>query len=241
LLADHLLAGTEVDRPLVVSSIVSTPMVHAVAEQYGARSEVTLTGFKWIWAAGRDLERSALHTFVYGFEEALGSSVGTVVRDKDGIGGAVAFADLTRALAATDRTVLDRWDELCRSHGLWVSHQLAITRPGAEGRAEIAAAMSRLDDGAPPALAGHTVTASTDFRTGADERPPWLGVHDLVTMDLTDGRAMIRPSGTEPKCKIYVDLRAEVSSDEDLEIRTDALLAEASAVADELAEVVGLA
>jgi len=241
LLADHLLAGTDVDRPLVVSSIVSTPMVHAVAAQYGARSEVTLTGFKWIWAAGRDLERSALHTFVYGFEEALGSSVGPVVRDKDGIGGAVAFADLARALAATGRSVLDRWEELCRTHGLWVSHQLAIIRPGASGRAEIAAAMASLEHGAPASLAGRAVTSSTDFRTGADERPPWLGVHELVTMELTDGRAMIRPSGTEPKCKIYIDLRTDLGADDDLDVRTDALLAEASAVADELAEVVGLA
>jgi phosphomannomutase len=241
LLADHLLAGTQVDRPLVVSSIVSTPMVHAVAEAYGARSEVTLTGFKWIWAAGRDLERSALHTFVYGFEEALGSSVGTVVRDKDGIGGAVAFADLARALAATGRSVLDRWDELCRTHGLWVSHQLAITRPGAAGQVEIAAAMASLDDGAPASLAGHAVTSTTDFRTGADERPPWLAAHDLVAMELTDGRAMIRPSGTEPKCKIYIDLRAEVGADDDLDARAETLLTEAAAVADELAEVVGLA
>jgi phosphomannomutase len=241
LLADHLLAGTQVDRPLVVSSIVSTPMVHAVAKAHGARSEVTLTGFKWIWAAGRDLERSALHTFVYGFEEALGSSVGTVVRDKDGIGGAVAFADLARALAADGRSVLDRWDELCRTHGLWVSHQLAITRPGAAGRVEIAAAMARLDRGVPDELAGHAVTASTDYRTGADGRPPWLATHDLVAMDLTDGRAMIRPSGTEPKCKIYIDLRADVSPHEDLDARTEALLQEAAAVADELAEVVGLA
>lgn len=241
LLADHLLTGTQADRPLVVSSIVSTPMVHAVAEAHGARSEVTLTGFKWIWAAGRELERRALHTFVYGFEEALGSSVGTVVRDKDGIGAAVAFADLARSLAAEDRTVLDRWEALCRTHGLWVSHQLAVARPGAAGQAEIAAAMASLEHEVPDRLGGHAVTASTDYRSGADTRPPWLATHDLVAMELEDGRAMIRPSGTEPKCKIYIDLRAELGPDDDLDHRTDELQREAAAVARDLASLVGLA
>jgi phosphomannomutase len=241
LLADHLLRGAAVDRPLVVSSIVSTPMVHAVAAHYDARSEVTLTGFKWIWAAARDLERSDQRTVVFGFEEALGSSVGNVVRDKDGIGAAVAFADLVRELKGRGQTVADRWAELCRAHGLWVSHQLAVTRPGLSGAADIAAAMASLTDAVPDELAGHRVTSTTDYRIGADQRPPWLAVHDLVALELEDGRAMIRPSGTEPKCKIYIDLRAEITADTDIDARTAQLREESAAVATALAAHVGLA
>jgi phosphomannomutase len=242
LLADHLLAGSRVDRPLVASSIVSTPMIESVAAAYGARSEVTLTGFKWIAAAARVLEVEHGYTFVFGFEEALGSTVGSVVRDKDGIGAAAAFADLTRALRGRGSTVLQRLDELAVEHGLWISHQLSVTRPGAAGAAEIAAAMATLDGGnVPDALAGHAVTASTDYRVGAESRPPWLTHHDLVAMELTDGRAMIRPSGTEPKCKIYIDLRADVTADDDLAARAAELQAEAAAVAADLAERVGLA
>jgi phosphomannomutase len=240
LLADHLLAGSSADRKLVVSSIVSTPMVAAVAAAYGARAEVSLTGFKWIWGAGRVLEADEGYTFVYGFEEALGSSVGNVVRDKDGIGAGVAFADLSRALAASGRSVLDRLDELAVEHGLWVSHQLSITRPGLEGAREIAAAMAVLADRLPEELAGHPVTAATDYRTGADARPRWLTTHDLVALDLADGRAMIRPSGTEPKCKIYIDLRADVAAGDDLDARSRDLEAEASRVAEALADFVGL-
>jgi phosphomannomutase len=240
LLADHLLGGVEVDRPLVVSSIVSTPMVASIAAAHGARAEVTLTGFKWIWYAGRRLEIDEGHRFVYGFEEALGSSVGSVVRDKDGIGAAVAFADLARGLAGRGRSVLDRLDDLAREHGLWVSHQRSITKPGAAGAAEIAAAMASLTDQVPRALAGHDVVASTDYRVGADQRPPWLAAHDLVALDLADGRAMIRPSGTEPKCKIYVDLRAEVGEGTDLDAVTARLETDAAAVAADLAAVVGL-
>ena len=240
LLADYLLAGMPVDRPLVVSSIVSTPMVHAVADTYGARSEVTLTGFKWICAAARVIEPEDQRTFVYGFEEALGSSVGTVVRDKDGIGAAAAFADLVRLLAADGLTVLDRWEELCRRHGLWVSHQHSVTLPGAAGQQRIAEAMDTLTTRIPDSLAGHAVTGHVDFRAGVDQRPAWLGEHDLVSMDLADGRAMIRPSGTEPKCKIYVDLRGEFGAEDDLDARTQELTDEARAVATALAAHVGL-
>jgi phosphomannomutase len=240
LLADHLLSGRQVERPLVVSSIVSTPMIHDVAAAHGARSEVTLTGFKWICAAARELERSEGTTFVYGFEEALGSSVGTVVRDKDGIGAAVAFADLARGLAARGATILDRLAELYRQHGLWVSHQLAITLPGAAGQQRIAAAMAALDRSVPDELAGHPVTSSIDYRRGAELRPVWLATHDLVAMQLADGRVMIRPSGTEPKCKIYVDLRTQVDADDDLELSTAELTREATSVAHALADLVGL-
>jgi phosphomannomutase len=240
LLTDHLLRGRDVDRPLVVASIVSTPMFVDVARSYGAHAEWTLTGFKWICAAARDLEKAAGHTFVYGFEEALGSSVGTVVRDKDGIGAAVAFADLARSLKAQGRTILDRLEELYRAHGLWVSHQHSITRPGMEGLAEIAQAMTKLETAVPAELAGEQVLSSTDYRVGADQRPPWLEAHDLVVLELTDGRALIRPSGTEPKLKIYVDLRGELREGETLDARADELHSQAVEVARALAAFVGL-
>ena len=240
LLADHLLRGATADEPLVVASIVSTPMLRSVADAYGARAEYTLTGFKWICAAARELEPQG-YTFVYGFEEALGSAVGTVVRDKDGIGAAVAFADLVRGLGAEGQTVLDRLAELAARDGLWVSHQLSIARPGTQGLAEISAAMESLAGRDPDGLAGHDVVASTDFREGVDQRPSYLGYHDLVAYDLADGRAMIRPSGTEPKCKIYVDLRADVDVDDDLDARAEQLRADAVAVAEALARHAGLA
>jgi len=240
LLTDHLLAGSAADRPLVVASIVSTPMFRDVAAHYGAHAEFTLTGFKWICAAARDLERADGYQFVYGFEEALGSSVGTVVRDKDGIGAAVAFAGLARSLAADGRTVRDRLEELYRRDGLWVSHQHSVTRPGSAGLAEIAAAMTRLETQVPEELAGQQVLSSLDYRVGADARPPWLEAHDMVALELTDGRALIRPSGTEPKLKIYVDLRGELREADDLDTRADELLQRAAAVATDLAAFVGL-
>ena len=220
LLAEHCLAGrADAVRaagrtPLEVASIVSTPMVAAIAAAHGARGEVTLTGFKWICAAARALEPEG-YELVHGFEEALGTAVGTVVADKDGVSAAVAFADLARGLAAEGRSVLDLLADLHRRHGLWVSGQRSVTHVGAEGRRRIAAAMARLGDAPPTELAGADVRAVVDYRTGAEERPPWLGLHDLVAFELDEGRVMVRPSGTEPKAKVYVDVRADVGPDAD--------------------------
>ncbi len=218
LLAEHCLAGRADSvraggrTPLVVSSIVSTPMVASVAAAHGARSEVTLTGFKWISAAARALAADGFE-LVYGFEEALGSAVGTVVADKDGISAAVAFADLARGLAAEGRSVLDLLAALHRRHGLWVSGQRSVTHAGTEGQRRIAAAMARLGDAPPGRLAGAEVRSVTDYRTGVEGRPVWLGHHDLVALELDEGRVMVRPSGTEPKAKVYVDVRADVGPD----------------------------
>jgi phosphomannomutase len=218
LLAEHCLSGIgrgvelEGATPLIVSSIVSTPMVAAVAAAHGARSEVTLTGFKWICAAARVLEQQG-YRLVYGFEEALGSAVGGVVADKDGISAAVAFADLARGLAAEGRSVLELLADLHRTHGLWVSHQSSVVHEGVEGARRIAEAMARIGGAPPSTIAGAAVREVVDFRSGAEGRAPWLGEHDLVAFTLDEGRVMIRPSGTEPKCKVYVDVRGELAPD----------------------------
>ena len=246
LLADHLLASVGGPDALVVSSIVSTPMMGAVAAAHGARWEMTLTGFKWICSAARVLEHRHGLRFVYGFEEALGSCVDTIVRDKDGISAAVAFADLTRRALGQGSSVLGVLERLYREHGLWVGHQSSIAphgmggRDGVGGRDEIAAAMVRLSDDVPQELGGRRVVRVSDFRVGAEDRPAWLGSHDLVAFDLADGRAMIRPSGTEPKAKIYVDLRREVAGTDDPWALETSLKRDARAVADDLARFVGL-
>lgn len=213
LLADFLLERGTYRQPLVVSSIVSTPMVADICRSRGARSERTLTGFKWIWTAAHDLSQQG-YTFVFGFEEAIGFSAGTIVRDKDGISAALLFAELCAQCRAEGRTVLERLEALYAQHGLWVSVQRSIVREGAQGAAEIERAVSRLAATPPTDLVGHPVAQVVDYRTGAGERPRWLGHTDLIELDLGDaGRACIRPSGTEPKLKVYVDLRTRVSAE----------------------------
>ena len=239
LLADYMLSGGGVDQPIVMNSIVSSPMLQSIAEHYGAVYDRTLTGFKWIWNASLDLEAEGRGKFVFGYEEALGYSVGQTVRDKDGISAAVAFAALVAESRADGATVWDRLEGLYETHGLWVSTQKSIVRPGAEGADEIAAAMALLAERTPDSLGGLPVVGVTDYRLGAEDRPRYLAATPLVELSLGDaGRALIRPSGTEPKLKIYVDLRGETGDDW---LRAEeALLRKAQDVAEEAAVFLGI-
>jgi phosphomannomutase len=240
LLADHLLGRwTSSTKPIVIESIVSSPMLESIAEFYGAHYDQTLTGFKWIWNAALDLEEAGVGAFVFGYEEALGYSVGPAVRDKDGISAAVVFADLASACAEDSTTVLHALDRLYRAHGLWVSVQKSVVRPGAEGAEEIAAAMERLETSTPGSLGSLAVAGAVDYRLGADDRPRWLGATPLVAFDLERrGRVLVRPSGTEPKLKIYVDLKADVDVDDLAAIEVSAL-DQANRIAEDAAAFIG--
>ncbi|MCP3996676.1 MAG: phospho-sugar mutase [bacterium] len=241
LLGDYVLSTTKVDKPMVLNSIVSSPMLASVAAAHGARFEQTLTGFKWIWNAALDIEDQDGGNFVFGYEEALGYSVGPAVRDKDGISAAVVFADLAAACAERGDTVLDYLADLYDKHGLWVSTQKSIVRPGSEGAAQIAAAMVRIAEAPPTEVAGIEVVTMTDYRIGAEDRPRYMAATPLVALDLGDrGRALVRPSGTEPKLKIYVDLVAERDAALSAEEQERQLVAEADVVAEAIAGGLGL-
>jgi phosphomannomutase len=236
LIGDYLLGGHQgPKRPIVVSSVVSSPMMSLVAAAHGARHVITLTGFKWIANAGLALEEAGEGRFIFGYEEALGYTVGSVVRDKDGISAALIFTDLTADSADRGETAIDRLHGLWRAHGIWASAQVSI--PGAPE--VLVEAVDRLAANPPESLAGRIVQEVTDFRRGADRRPPWLGTQDLVELMLEDGgRALVRPSGTEPKLKIYVDLNRPYG--EDAESHHDELKESAATLGEELSGMMGL-
>ncbi len=238
LLAEFILSHGEQEAPIVINSIVSSPMLRSIADDHGAVFDRTLTGFKWIWNAALDLEAEGRGHFVFGYEEALGYSVGPAVRDKDGISAAVAFAMLAAEARANGATVWDRLGDLFNRHGVWVSVQQAIVCPGARGADEIAAAMDGLATATPDLLAELPVVAVTDYRQGKDQRPRYLGGTPLVAFDLGEaGRALVRPSGTEPKLKIYVDLRADAG--DDWRATEERIVETAAAVATDLAAFMG--
>ena len=235
LLGDFLLSHTSEPLPIVINSIVSSPHLGVIARDHGARFEATLTGFKWICNAALALEGEGRGTFVFGYEEALGYTVGRVVRDKDGISAAVAFATLVAVEAAASRTIWDRLTDLAVRDGLWVSTQKSIVRAGSDGVETIASAMDKISSGTPQTLGGHPVEGTTNYMLNAEERPMWLGSTPLVELDFGGaGRALVRPSGTEPKLKIYVDLRAEFDAGSDWFGAQARLTKDADRVADEL-------
>ena len=242
LLGDFLLEhALRAPRALVGSSIVSSPMLGAIAEHYGARFEQTLTGFKWIWNAALDLEAQEGVRFAFGYEEALGYSVGRVVRDKDGVSAALLLADLAAHEQREGRGLGERLERLYRRHGLWVSVQKSITRAGSEGLAEIERAMQLVSEKPPERLGNERVSRVTDFRSGAEARPRWLPATSLIALELEGGaRVLVRPSGTEPKLKIYVDLSVPLGEGERMSVKEEEATRVAQALAAEVAALVGL-
>lgn len=200
--------------PIVVNSVVSSPMMARIAATRGAVHGTTLTGFKWIINAGLAMEARGDGRFAFGYEEALGYSVGRTVRDKDGISAAIVMTDLAAGEAAAGRSVLARLHDLWDEVGLWVSAQHSIISTGPEGQQTLLDAVDRLAKEPPTQLLGLEVTGLTDYRVGEEERPSWLGAQDLVELTLSDvGRILVRPSGTEPKLKVYVDLSGVTEPD----------------------------
>ena len=205
LLGDYILSNLSGDslttRTVVASTVVSSRMLMAIAAHHGATHVETLTGFKWL-ARADEPSRSPVPggTLVYAYEEAIGHCVDpAAVRDKDGISAAVLVCDLVAALAERGRSVPGVLDDLARRYG--VHDVAAISRSLASGRA--AGLMRRLREAPPPRLAGFTATVAD--------------IGDALIFTGGDGdasaRVVVRPSGTEPKVKCYLEVRCPVTGE----------------------------
>ena len=223
LLGDYILSQVEpgpvMAATVVASSVVSSRMLAAIAADHGACHVETLTGFKWLSRADIDLPTC---TLVYAYEEAIGHCVDPAsVRDKDGISAAVLVCDLAVALRHRGFTLLDALDDLARRHGVHTT--TAVSRQVADAD-EAEAVMDRLRKAPPDTLAGRDVTV-TDLQHAADPLRT-----DAVVLFGGDGettfRIVVRPSGTEPKIKSYIEVRcSDVSDLGEARLRAATLLA----------------
>jgi phosphomannomutase len=193
-----------------------------MAEELGSRYAETLTGFKWIANRAITLGRERGWRFVFGYEEALGYTVGELVRDKDGVGAVLVFADLAAFCRARGESVLDYLEALYRRFGLYVSAQKSVTLPGSEGLTRIRDIMERFRGEPLQALAGRKVLARSDLREGIREDLRTADVtsldfpeSDVLVYELEGGaRVLLRPSGTEPKIKYYFEAMEEMREGE---------------------------
>jgi len=223
LLADDALEHADTGgRPkLVVTTVVSSSLLSRMAHDRGARYAETLTGFKWIADAAIRAERDGV-AFVMGYEEALGYSVGSLVRDKDGIGAALRLAEMARHLKARGETLLDRLDAILVAHGLSHQVQWSAMLPGPEGRRRIDAAMAALRQNPPQRIGASPVIRALDALAGqetlrGERRASGLPASDLLAFQSEDGaRLTVRPSGTEPKIKFYLELVGRAAKREDV-------------------------
>jgi phosphomannomutase len=219
LLGEHLLsrrANRAGDR--VASSVVSSELLARIAAAHGVRHESTLTGFKWL---------ARVPQLVYAYEEALGYCVAPEsVRDKDGVTAALLVAELAAGLKHRGRTLLDALDDLALAHGVHATDQLSVR---VDDPAMIGRAMARWRAHPPDRLAGAEVTSVEDLAQPADGMPPTDGLRWRTA----DGvRVVVRPSGTEPKLKCYLEAVVPVPDGAD---RAAALTQARTLAADRLA------
>jgi len=223
LLADDLLHGYRGrGQPVVISTVVSSPMLGPVAASYGARWEQTLTGHKWIQNRALELELEGFD-YVFGYEEALGYAPSLAVRDKDGISSALRVAVMVSHLKARGATLLDARDALWRKHGCFVDRQVSVRFEGADGEARMNAVVDRYRETPPAEIGGHAVRRMLDLERQVQRTPmgasPLTGraPSNVLIFELEGGhQAMLRPSGTEPKLKYYFYATAPTSAQADL-------------------------
>ncbi len=196
--------AAEPGRRLAATTIVSSTMLSSIAAAAGVEYNETLTGFKWIARAADGTPGARL---VFGYEEALGYAVGDVVRDKDGMSAALAVLRLAGEAKAAGRSLLDLYDDLEAAHGVHVTSQVTLRTPDA------AKVMARLR-AEPPTVLGHeSVTSMVDL--ARDTAGTGVGVEgagagrlrgDVLILRLAGARVVLRPSGTEPKIKCYIEV-----------------------------------
>ncbi|WP_370739462.1 phospho-sugar mutase [Arthrobacter glacialis] len=194
--------GTGAATPVFANSIVSSRLLARIAGEAGYEHVETLTGFKWI---------SRVPGLSYGYEEALGYCVAPeVVRDKDGISAGLLVAEMAAGLKAVGRTLLDVLDDLALAHGLHASNQISIR---VEDPAEIESMMARLRAQPPAGFDGSAIAQFTDLSVGTPQLPATDGVSYLSE---SGTRVIVRPSGTEPKLKCYLEVIVPVAGRDQL-------------------------
>ena len=187
---------------LVASTVVSSTLLSKIAAASGVRYAETLTGFKWIARAADNVPGAR---FVFGYEEALGYAVGDVVRDKDGFGAALAMLRLAEGAKSAGRSVLDVYDDLERAYGVHLTSQLTLRTD------DQARVMSRLRAAPPDAFGGEPAAGLTDLAAGSGTLPMTGPRADVLIFRLAGGRVVLRPSGTEPKIKCYIEITEPVA------------------------------
>ena len=204
----RLKTGTMPKNPVAVTTIVSTDMATPVAVEYGIELRRVLTGFKYIGDQIAELERDGgAGRYVFGFEESYGYLSGGYVRDKDAVDASRLICQMAYAYKKRGMTLVDAMDALYRKHGYYENALLNFGFEGEDGMIQMKGIMDSLRRDAPSGIAGIGVAGWSDYGTGArsDGKPTGLPKSNVLEYRLENGgKVIVRPSGTEPKIKVYL-------------------------------------
>ena len=212
--------GLMPEHPVMFNTVVTSDLGEKVAANYGVETEKTLTGFKYIGDKIHKYEQTHEKNFVFGYEESYGYLVQPFVRDKDANQSTILIAEAANYYLKQGKSLIDVLNELYEKYGTYDESQQSISLPGEEGKLKIQAMLKNLRENVPTQIAGHDVVKYEDYKAAKQ----YVGdqVFDIVGFDRSDVLKYflddetwiaVRPSGTEPKCKIYYCVRGENKQD----------------------------
>ena len=217
LLLDYLIgalrrAGKLPEKPVFLKSIVTTNMARKVAESNGVTCYDTFTGFKFMAEKMNELESAGKNTVIFSYEESYGYMIGHYVRDKDAVTASLLITEMAGWYAAQGMTLYDALLTLYAKYGWYGEKTHNLVMPGVDGLEKMAALMKRLRQTPPTEIAGVTVVVRKDYADGnavdcatGAVTPMELHGSNVLRYELADGTTiLVRPSGTEPKIKVYI-------------------------------------
>ncbi|MCL1843721.1 MAG: phospho-sugar mutase [Defluviitaleaceae bacterium] len=210
-------------NPVIISTIVSTGMTRAICEANGLAYMEVLTGFKYIGEKIKEFEETNSHTYILGFEESYGYLAGTYARDKDAVVASLLICEAAAFYRRQGISLYDALQKLYKKYGMYREHVESITLKGVDGLNDIKRIMTALRENPPATLAGSTVTQTRDYQSctitntaTGEEKPSNLPISDVLYFATEDGSwACVRPSGTEPKIKLYFGAKLSAESTTD--------------------------
>ena len=194
--------GEDLSDKVAVTTIVSSAMVDALAAEYGFELRRCLTGFKYIGDIITELsDAGQVDRFIFGFEESYGYLSGDHVRDKDAVNASLLICQMAQDYKLRGMNLAQAMRALYEKHGWWLNRTVSVSFPGAAGAETMRGIMAKLREQAPSELAGRAVEAVVDYEGGVNGLPS----ANVVEFDVEgDNKVIVRPSGTEPKIKLYV-------------------------------------
>ena len=194
--------GEDLSDKVAVTTIVSSAMVDALAAEYGFELRRCLTGFKYIGDIITELsDAGQVDRFIFGFEESYGYLSGDHVRDKDAVNASLLICQMAQDYKLRGMNLAQAMRALYEKHGWWLNRTVSVSFPGAAGAETMRGIMAKLREQAPSELAGRAVEAVVDYEGGVNGLPS----ANVVEFDVEGGnKVIVRPSGTEPKIKLYV-------------------------------------